>query len=56
MLNKSNLLCEMGKTEESIECINIALKLIPNDINILNKKEEILEKLGKTKIRPSECY
>ena len=50
MLNKSDLLCEMGKMEESIECINIALKLNPNDINTLNKKEEILNKHGKTKI------
>jgi len=45
-----DLLCEMGRTEESIECINSALKLNPKDINMLNKKEEILDKLGKTKI------
>lgn len=50
MLNKSDLLCEMGKTEESMECINNALKLNPGDINLLDKKEEILNKHGKTKI------
>ncbi|NVM43651.1 MAG: hypothetical protein HWN79_01950 [Candidatus Lokiarchaeota archaeon] len=48
MLDKSNLLYEMGKTEESIECINIALKLKPNDINLLNKKEEILNQFSET--------
>jgi len=40
----------MGKTEESIEFVNIALKLNPKDIKVLNKKEEILDKLGKTNI------
>ncbi|MHA1318249.1 MAG: tetratricopeptide repeat protein [Promethearchaeota archaeon] len=50
MLNMSDILCEMGKTEESIEFVNIALKLNPKDIKVLNKKEEILDKLGKTNI------
>ena len=53
MLDKSNLLHEMGMTEVSIECINLALKLKPNDINLLNKKEEMLDKYGKTNILTS---
>jgi len=47
---KARGLSKIKQFDEALYFLDEALKLNPNDIDILNKKEEILDKLGKTKI------
>ncbi len=40
LINKGEILCELGRFEEGIKCIEIALKLKPDDFNLSKKKED----------------
>jgi len=41
LINKAEILCKLGNIDEGLDCIEKAIKINPNDVNLIKKRNEL---------------